>query len=68
MPGLTFFAQYWYPAMYASTGGIFWPPTEPITPDFDTVAAATPARHPASCSANRMPRTFFGAPLSAAAG
>ena len=68
MPGLTFFAQYWYPAMYASTAGSFWPPTEAITSVFETRAAATPARQPASCSAKMMPRAFFGAPFSAAAG
>src|SRR4051794_10940042 len=67
MPGFTFLAQYWYPAMYASTGGILRPPTDEIVPDLEVVAAATPARHPASCSANTMPRTFFGLPLRPAA-
>src|SRR3954449_7742594 len=67
MPGLTFLAQYWYPAMYASTGGILRPPTDEIVPDLDVVAAATPARQPASCSAKTMPGTFFGLPLRPAA-
>ena len=60
---MTFFAQNWYPAMNASTGGILRPPTELITFVFETVAAATPARHPASCSAKMIPRTFFGLPF-----
>ena len=63
MLGLTRFAQNWYPAMKASTGGILRPPTELITFVFETVAAATPARQPASCSAKVMPRTFFGFPF-----
>ena len=54
--------------MYASTAGSFWPPTEAMVPLFETRAAATPARQPASCSAKMMPRAFFGAPFSAAAG
>ena len=54
--------------MNASTGGILRPPTEPmIVSLFETVAAATPARQPASFSANRIPRTFFGLPFRAGA-
>src|SRR5438093_371835 len=43
--GLTDAAPFRYPLMYRTTAGIVLiPPTVPITPDFETLAATTPAR------------------------
>src|SRR6476619_5713762 len=62
VPGTAFWAQNLYPAIQMSTGGIFRPPTAPMTflPVFCAVLAArTPTRQPDSLAAYVRPITFL---------